>query len=523
MRRRFDMCIFGYVVMPEHVHLLLSEPEKGSLADAIHYLKLSFSKRAKSVSQLSVQLKDAKLGHPGSFDFEPGYGTNNHATGFSYDSVGNVLGDGLNSYTYDFQGRPLTVTHQTSTVSFIYDAFGRVAEEDSTGSVTHVLYQPDGSRFATINNSSIQNYFMPMVNGMVEVFNASGNQYIRHADWQGSSRLATDGGGNAVYSVAYAPYGETYVEKGSVDRFFTGNTQDAVKGSTGLYDFLFRQNSAAQGRWLVPDPAGVAAVDITNPQTWNRYAYVGNNPLSNVDPLGLDCTVVGSGESCGDSGTPFISVTSTAGASLWDFWGNLSYGTLNPYRFMLLPLDGPGEGRGGGRRPQPKPQPTKPVPTKGNCTAQRILSGIQGATNLAFAAQKGLALPGAVAIAGAAGGAPGAVVGIYGTVSITGQAVAGVGQLYSAFTGNYGMAAKVTQYGNIMSGPASGFWTLASGGTAASAEQRAGIESIALAGAGAVNSFLAQNLGGIIATTSDALNSWVGLTPGASGGCGSTQ
>ncbi len=28
MRRRFDMCVYGYVVMPEHVHLLLSEPER---------------------------------------------------------------------------------------------------------------------------------------------------------------------------------------------------------------------------------------------------------------------------------------------------------------------------------------------------------------------------------------------------------------------------------------------------------------------------------------------------------------
>jgi putative transposase len=45
MRRRFRLCIYAYVLMPDHVHLLLSEPERGLLADAIHYLKLSFSKR----------------------------------------------------------------------------------------------------------------------------------------------------------------------------------------------------------------------------------------------------------------------------------------------------------------------------------------------------------------------------------------------------------------------------------------------------------------------------------------------
>lgn len=54
-----------------------------------------------------------------------------------------------------------------------------------------------------------------------------------------------------------------------------------------------RQYSQTQGRWLHPDPAGLAAVDPTNPQTWNRYAYVGNNPVSYNDPWGLVMDICG--------------------------------------------------------------------------------------------------------------------------------------------------------------------------------------------------------------------------------------
>ena len=59
MRRRFNMRVYGYVVMPEHVHLLLSEPDHGTLAEAMHYLKLSF---AKPGAQVRVLLLDANLG-----------------------------------------------------------------------------------------------------------------------------------------------------------------------------------------------------------------------------------------------------------------------------------------------------------------------------------------------------------------------------------------------------------------------------------------------------------------------------
>src|SRR5207245_3061716 len=51
----------------------------------------------------------------------------------------------------------------------------------------------------------------------------------------------------------------------------------------------FRQYSSSLGRWMHPDPAGLAAVNPSNPQSWNRYAYVMNNPLGAVDPLGLEC------------------------------------------------------------------------------------------------------------------------------------------------------------------------------------------------------------------------------------------
>jgi putative transposase len=45
-RLRYQFCVIGYVVMPEHVHLLVSEPSEKLLSTAIHALKLSMAKKS---------------------------------------------------------------------------------------------------------------------------------------------------------------------------------------------------------------------------------------------------------------------------------------------------------------------------------------------------------------------------------------------------------------------------------------------------------------------------------------------
>jgi putative transposase len=45
MRLKYGFFIVGYVVMPEHVHLLVSEPERGELATAIQAIKQSVARR----------------------------------------------------------------------------------------------------------------------------------------------------------------------------------------------------------------------------------------------------------------------------------------------------------------------------------------------------------------------------------------------------------------------------------------------------------------------------------------------
>jgi RHS repeat-associated protein len=308
----------------------------------------------------------------------------------AYDTNGNLTSDGAHTYSWDAEGRPV----QMDTTTLTYDALGRMVEKAVGSTYTEMVYSPLGGKLALMNGQALVKAFVPLPGGATAVYTASGLAYYRHPDWLGSSRLASTPTRTKYYDVAYAPYGESYAGSGTTDLSFTGQNQDAVAGH---YDFLFREYNPVHGRWISPDPAGLGAVSIANPQSWNRYGYVLNAPLQMVDPLGLDgyyfaggCVYYASHETIG--GTIRVHVvlidcggTSGGGGICWSC-GPVSTG------------GGPISGGGGGGKPEkPDTPPKKPnncdnapdVTTAGVGGDLAVVSGIGAQTGLAANGKSG--------------------------------------------------------------------------------------------------------------------------------------
>jgi RHS repeat-associated protein len=237
--------------------------------------------------------------------FQPTYDYTNNSnritsSPFTYNgNNGNMTADNSHAYSWDTENKLTGIDSGTSNgVCQTYDALGRVVEQDRGSACTtsptssmEIVYSPSGAKLALMNGSSLVKAFVSLPAGAQAVYNSSGLQYYRHPDWLGSPRLASTSSRTPYYSGAYAPFGENYVPSGTQDLSFTGQNQDTESsgagGAGGLYDFLYREHSPVQGRWLSPDPSGLAAVNANDPQSWNRYAYVGNRPTNAIDRLGL--------------------------------------------------------------------------------------------------------------------------------------------------------------------------------------------------------------------------------------------
>ena len=181
------------------------------------------------------------------------------------------------------------MTVDGTAAAYTYNSRGqRVA---STSANTEYLVGLSGERLATITPGTTtvlwNDYFIA---GRHWGDLANGTTYFLYADWLGTLRRWD--GLSSGQGCTSLPFGDLQSCSGGV----IGNNGFAstiYNPESATNETDYRQQTPVQGRWLTPDPAGVAVMDGSNPQTWNRYAYVANNPLSFIDPLGLNLKAPG--------------------------------------------------------------------------------------------------------------------------------------------------------------------------------------------------------------------------------------
>ncbi len=112
----------------------------------------------------------------------------------------------------------------------------------------------------------------------------------------GSTMFVTNHYGVTDQKTLYGPYGELIAQAGAAarDPRFAGMEQRDAETDFDPTPARLYQNRIY--RWMSPDPIGKKAAKLTDPQTWNVYAYVRNNPTTFTDPTGLDLWLRGCGK-----------------------------------------------------------------------------------------------------------------------------------------------------------------------------------------------------------------------------------
>ncbi|MBZ4422960.1 RHS repeat-associated core domain-containing protein [Myxococcus sp. RHSTA-1-4] len=207
------------------------------------------------------------------------------AWSYSVDARGNITADGRNTYSFTRANRLASVVGKES---YQYDGHGRrivIWRADGTGAVP--VYALDGKlRLTADNRKAGATTHVYLGNHVVaDVFfrwsDGALTPSYKHTDALGSPIATTDANRAVLDRTEYAPYGLPV--SGGVDGIgFTGHAMDAA---TGLVYMQQRYQDPMLGRFLSADPV---KTDSNTGESFNRYAYAGNNPYRYVDPDGRD-------------------------------------------------------------------------------------------------------------------------------------------------------------------------------------------------------------------------------------------
>ncbi len=228
-------------------------------------------------------------------------GNTNPAQNYDYDAAGNMTHDVSNggvNYTYDAENRITGAAGYTYT----YDADGNRVEKSNGAN------PPSGTLYW---------YMTPGIVGESDLAGILKTEYVffdgervarrdfpagtvsyYFSDHLKTASVVTDATGTILDESDYYPWGGELQFVNSLDNHykFTGKERDS---ETGLDYFGARYYGSLLGRFTSSDPHNEGA-QPTEPQSWNSYSYVANNPLRHIDPDGRDYHVCAFGGECQD-------------------------------------------------------------------------------------------------------------------------------------------------------------------------------------------------------------------------------
>jgi len=259
---------------------------------------------------------------------------------YCYDAAGNMTSDVSHTYTYDPDGNVIQIDAGT-TATYTYDALNHRIR---TGANSEFIFDPAGrkvSEWDPTNKWEVTGWIY-WGDSRLGLY-TGGTTEFEHQDWLGTERSRTNVSGTAVGTYSSLPFGDGYSNTGNdLDPYhFATLDQD----NTADEHAQFREYSNMAGRWFSPDPYP-GTYDPTNPQSFNRYSYALNSPLSFIDPTGLD-------QYFWADGCLWYSYTTIVSASDGDFQVEVNQtlvtcDTLDTGGPYPPPPGGPGGGGGGG-------------------------------------------------------------------------------------------------------------------------------------------------------------------------------